>query len=173
MMTLTQTDFKEIKVEAIKDNAFKLIASDWMLITAGSIGSYNTMTANWGGMGYLWNRNVCFCFVRPTRHTYGFMERSAGFTLSFFDEKYRDALNFCGSRSGRDVNKAAETGITPVGGDSGSVFFEEARMILECRKIYFQDINPANFIDSEINKNYPGKDYHRMYVGEIVKCLIM
>jgi len=164
-------EFVEIKPEQITDNTFKLIGSDWMLITAGTLDAYNTMTASWGGFGVLWNKNVCFCFVRPTRHTYGFMEKADTFTLTFFDEEYRDALKFCGAYSGRDVDKAAKTGLTPVQGSSGSVYFNEARMVIECRKLYYQDIDPANFIDPSIDKNYSLKDYHRMYVGEIVKCL--
>ncbi len=163
--------FVEIKPEQISDNTFKLIGSDWMLITAGTLDSYNTMTASWGGFGVLWNKNICFCVVRPNRYTYGFMEKADTFTLSFFDNSYRNALVFCGSHSGRDVDKAAKTGLTPVEAGNGSVYFNEARLVIECRKLYFQDINPANFIDPDIDKNYPQKDYHRMYVGEIVRCL--
>lgn len=156
----------------IKDNPFKLIGKDWMLITAGGIRKFNMMTASWGALGVLWNMNVAFVVVRPTRHTYGFMEKSGFFTLSFFDEKYRDALNFCGSKSGRDTDKAAKTGLTPVETGSGAVCFGEARMVLVCRKLYHQDISPANFADPSIDANYPAKDYHRMYVGEITECLL-
>lgn len=163
--------FVEIKPDQITDNTFKLIGLDWMLITAGTLDSYNTMTASWGGFGVLWNKNICFCVVRPNRYTYGFMEKADTFTLSFFDNNYRNALIFCGSHSGRDVDKAAETGLTPVETGNGSVYFNEARLVIECRKLYFQDINPANFIDPDIDKNYPQKDYHRMYVGEVVRCL--
>ncbi|HHV99230.1 MAG TPA: flavin reductase family protein [Clostridiaceae bacterium] len=164
--------FVEIKPEQITDNTFKLIGSDWMLVTAGTLGSYNTMTASWGGFGVLWNKNVCFCVVRPSRYTYGFMEKADTFTLAFFDDNYRKALAFCGSHSGRDVDKAAKTGLTPVESGNGSVYFDEARLVLECRKLYFQDLNPANFIDMGIDKEYyPEKDYHRMYVGEVIRCL--
>lgn len=160
--------FKTIKCTELEDNTFKLIGSDWMLITAGSASSFNTMTASWGGLGVLWNKNVCYVFVRPTRHTYGFMERNDHFSLSFFDERHRNALNFCGTHSGRDVDKIAETGLTPAEDQSGTIYFSEARILLVCRKMYYQDINPANFIDPTIDKNYPGKDYHRMYIGEII-----
>lgn len=167
-----ENGFKSINPERISDNAFKLIGKDWMLITAGTADSYNTMTASWGGLGILWNKKVCFCFVRPTRHTYNFIEKANSFTLSFYDEKYRDMLQYCGAKSGRDVDKAASTGITPVAGTGGSVYFAEARLVLECRKLYYQDITPGNFIDPELDRHYPLKDYHRMYVGEIVNCLV-
>ena len=59
--------------------------------------------------------------------------------------------------------------LTPHSGSMDNVYFTEARMIIECRKIYFQDIDPRNFLDPGIEKNYPLKDYHRLYIGEIVK----
>ncbi|HBU70463.1 MAG TPA: flavin reductase [Elusimicrobia bacterium] len=163
--------FKEINPAELKDNVFKLIGADWMLIGAGNSKAYNMMTASWGGLGVLWNKNVCFCFIRPGRYTYDFMENSVGFGLSFFGEEYREALNYCGSHSGRSENKALKTGLTPVFEDS-KVYFEQARLVLLCDKLYFSDINPMNFIDKAIDANYPKKDYHRMYVGEIKKCLL-
>ncbi len=163
---------KSVRPEEINDNVFSLIGADWMLITAGTMESYNTMTASWGGMGVLWNKNVCFCFVRPTRHTYSFMEKSECFTLSFFTEKYRKVLNYCGSHSGKDVDKVKETGLTPVKSASGAVYFAEARLVMECGKMYFQDIDPSHFLKSGIDGLYPQKDYHRMYIGEILNCLV-
>jgi flavin reductase (DIM6/NTAB) family NADH-FMN oxidoreductase RutF len=163
--------FTETKPELLTDNPFKLIGADWMLITAGSPDSYNTMTASWGGLGVLWERKVCYIFIRPTRHTYAFIERSQDFTISFFEEKYRSALQFCGSHSGRDTDKIKGAGLTPVK-EGGVVYFEEARLVLECRKLYFQDISPECFLDPKIDGMYPMKDYHRMYVGEIRKCLV-
>ena len=164
-------NFKPIDVHQITDNCFKLIAEDWMLVTGGDISSFNTMTASWGTFGELWNRKICICFVRPTRYTYEFMEKHEYFTLSFFEEKYRDILKFCGTKSGRDYDKIKETGLTPQAGSSGAVYFGEARLVLECRKIYYHDLNPEFFQDQTINKEYSLKDYHRMYIGEIMNCL--
>ncbi|MFC1669641.1 flavin reductase family protein [Spirochaetota bacterium] len=163
-------DFKIIKPEEIRDNVFKMTHSDWMLITAGTKDLFNTMTASWGGFGTLWHKSVCTIYVRPTRYTYEFLEKSDNFTLSFFDDKFRDALNFCGSNSGRDVDKISQTGLTPVESNDGSIIFNEARLAIECRKVYYEDFNPGNFIDVDIEKNYPKKDYHRVYVGEILSC---
>jgi len=162
---------KEVKPYHITDNAFKLIGKDWMLITSGIPGSFNSMTASWGGLGVLWEQPVAFCFVRPTRYTYEFMERSPKFSLSFFEERYRKALTFCGSHSGRDTDKIAGSGLTPRI-DGTSIYFAEARLVLLCRKIYFQDISPDCFLDPKTHDLYPQKDYHRMYVGQIEKCLI-
>ncbi|OGS35298.1 MAG: flavin reductase [Elusimicrobia bacterium RIFOXYB2_FULL_49_7] len=169
---MTETLFSEIPVSSLKENPFTLIGEEWMLITAGDIKSFNMMTASWGGLGVLWNKNVCFCVIRPGRHTYGFMEKADHFSLSFFSEKYRDMLRFCGSKSGKTINKAEATGITPAASPSGAVYFNEARLVLECKKIYFQDLQPQHFLAPDIEKNYPAKDYHRMYIGEIVRCLV-
>lgn len=165
------SNFKVIKPSEIKDNVFRLIGSDWMLVTAGSPEKFNTMTASWGGMGHLWHKDVCFIFVRPSRHTFSFLENNTGFTLSFFTEEHRSALKLCGSKSGRDIDKVSAAGLTPVKTDSGNVCFGEARLIIECSRIYSQDISPELFLDPEIASNYSGGDYHRLYIGEIKSVL--
>lgn len=155
----------------IKDNVFTLIGNDWMLVTAGTPKSFNMMTASWGTMGELWHKKVCFCFVRPTRHTYQFITKAETFTLSFFNETYRETLNLCGSKSGREIDKVAATGLTPAVTETGSVYFEQARLVLECRTLYTHDLDPQRFIDPKIHDSYPEKDYHRMFVGEVIRCL--
>jgi len=156
-------------VENLKVNPFELIGRDWYLITAGkSVSDYNTMTASWGSMGIMWGKNVFTCGIRPNRHTFGFVEDNDCFTVSFFDsDKYREMLSFCGSKSGRDVDKAKETGITPVETD-GTVTFEEARLVLVCRKLYAQDIDTEKFTDRDNLKFYEKDPCHRMYTSEIV-----
>jgi len=79
---------KKSDINLIDESVFKLIGDDWMLVTSGNINSFNTMTASWGGMGVLWNKPVSYIFIRPTRYTYGFIEKSNTYTLSFFDRKY-------------------------------------------------------------------------------------
>lgn len=160
-----------IKPEAIADNAVKLIGEDWMLITAGTADSYNMMTASWGGIGVLWNWPVTYIVVRPSRHTRPLLDCHDTYTLTFFDEQYRDILNTCGTKSGRDIDKMHLKGLTPKTTSGGSVYFAEARLVLECRKVYFQDLTPDNFLSPEIARLYPDKDYHRLYVGRILSCL--
>ncbi len=164
------TGYTEIKPEDLNENPFRLIGKDWMLITAGKMNSFNTMTASWGGVGVLWHKNVCTIYIRPTRYTYEFIEKTGLFTLSFFPETQRNILKICGSRSGRDTDKVSEAGLSPVESSAGSVSFKEARLIVECRKIYAQDIKPELFLDPDIDKNYPNNDYHRMYIGEVLSC---
>ncbi|MCK4765447.1 MAG: flavin reductase [Candidatus Aminicenantes bacterium] len=161
-------NFLTIKPEQINDNTFKIIGGDWMLITAGNENSFNTMTASWGGLGILWHKKASFSFVRPTRYTYEFMEKDDLFTLTFFGGKHKDALNILGSKSGRDGDKISETGLTPVSVEPGAVTFQEAELVLLCKKLYFQDLDPKHFLDPELDSHYPEKDYHRMYVGEVI-----
>jgi flavin reductase (DIM6/NTAB) family NADH-FMN oxidoreductase RutF len=164
-------DYKRVPVDTIAMNPFHAIGKQWMLITAGTLQNHNTMTASWGGMGFLWNKSVCFVFVRPQRYTFQFMEETNSFTLSFFPEKYRKALTICGTESGRDVNKIARAGLTPSDEESGFVSFKEANQIFCCRKLYIHDIDPAHFLDESLFEVYPDHDYHRMYIGEIAACL--
>lgn len=163
-------NFRKTDPAEINENAIKIIGKQWMLITAGNMESYNTMTASWGGIGMLWNKPVVFIFVRPQRYTYRFVETNDFFTCCFFDDKYKPALRFCGTHSGRDFDKAVKTGLTPMPTLSGNVIFDEARLILESRKLYFQDLDSKGFLSPEIKENYPLKDYHRMYIGEITFC---
>jgi len=164
------TTFKTMEPEAISENVFKLIGKDWMLISAGTIQKYNTMTASWGGLGVLWNKKVCFCVIRPQRYTYQFMEKADTFSLTFFTENHRSALAYCGAHSGRDVDKAKENNLTALEIAPGVVSFAEARLVIVCQKLYYQDIDPTHFIDPLIADLYPQRDFHRMYIGEITGC---
>jgi flavin reductase (DIM6/NTAB) family NADH-FMN oxidoreductase RutF len=147
---------------------FAMIGKDWMLVGAGTPDDWNAMTASWGGVGVLWGKNVAFCFVRPSRHTHGYAERSDRLVLSFFDGSRRAALNYFGAVSGRDADKAAGGGLTPIAFEDGTVSFAEARLVLSCRKLYAQNLAPDSFLDpSIIAGNYPKGDFHTMYVAEI------
>lgn len=162
--------FHTMKPEELKENPFHLIGHDWMLVTSGNAENFNTMTASWGGVGFLWNKNVCHVYIRPNRYTYEFVEQNHTLTLSFFDEAYRDALKFCGSHSGRDVDKCKETGLTPMPVGE-CVSFSEARLILRCRVLYQQDMTEDAFLDKSLLSNYHGDDYHRVYICEIEEML--
>ncbi|MGF1584963.1 MAG: flavin reductase family protein [Bacteroidales bacterium] len=164
--------FKPLNIKELDRNLFSLLDDDWMLITAGSLGYFNTMTASWGGFGILWNKPVAFIFVRPQRHTLGFIENQEYFTLSVFGEEYRDILNICGSVSGRDTDKIAETGLIPVETDNKGVFFKQADLYMECHKIYRDRINSEGFIMKEFDrKHYKDKDHHFMFIGELITCM--
>ena len=164
--------FKEINIADLSFNPFSKIGSQWMLITAGDESGFNTMTASWGGMGVLWGKNVVTTYIRPQRYTKKFVDANDTFTVSFYGPEYKKALDICGSRSGRDCDKVKEAGLTPYFTD-GTCAFEEAEMILVCRKLYEDTMPPENFIAKENDaKWYPNKDYHTMYISGIEKVLI-
>jgi len=158
-------EFKKILPSEL-DGVFETVGKGWFLLGAGSAADHNMMTCSWGGLGVLWNKDVSFIFVRPTRHTFGYVENELKYSICLFDEEYRDALNFCGTHSGRDCDKAQEAGLTPIDID-GTVAFAEAKTVLICEKVYFDDIKPEQFLEYNLRKHYPKSDYHRMYVGEI------
>ena len=162
---------KEINIRELKDNFVKMISNDWALLTAGKSDDFNTMTVSWGGIGELWNKDVCFVFVRPQRYTYEFMEKNGYFSLSFFGGEYKKELGVCGSKSGRDIDKISETGFSPI--DLGkAVGFEQAKVNIVLKKLAYQDMKPDGFIDESIMNNYANNDFHRVYIGEIVKVIV-
>jgi flavin reductase (DIM6/NTAB) family NADH-FMN oxidoreductase RutF len=164
--------FTECRLKSLDENVFSLLDDVWMLITAGKKNSLNTMTASWGGFGFLWNKPVAFIFIRPQRHTLGYIKEQDNFTLSFFDSKYKDILSYCGSVSGKTVDKIEETGLIPVETMDGGVFFKQSYLMMECRKLYTDQIKPGNFIIRELEeKIYREKDYHYMFIGEITSCM--
>lgn len=162
--------FRQIMPSEMGGDVFSRIGKQWMLVSAGNESGMNMMTASWGALGVLWNKPVSTIYIRPSRHTMSFIENEDTYALCFFPEDYREALTFCGRRSGRDVDKVKETGLTPCF-DHGAPYFEEAELVLICRKLYAQDMDPEKFLDDTIEGNYNGTDYHRIYVGEIVTVL--
>ena len=163
--------FKTVDPKELKDNVFSLIGDRWMLITAGTGEDLNTMTASWGGLGILWGAPAATCYIRPQRYTKEFVDREEYFTLTFFEEEHRQALALCGSKSGRDVDKVKECGFTVRTAPCGAPYFEEASLVLVCRKRFAQGMDPANIPEDVKASVYPTQDYHTMYIGEIVEVL--
>ena len=172
--------YKENSVKDLKLNPMTLFGEDWMALTAGNEErGYNTMCIAWGHMGSLWERDshanrlpTVTCFVRPQRYTKEFMDQEDLFTLSHFPSSMKKALGYIGSHSGRDGDKARDAGLTPVF-DQDTTYFEEADMVLICRKLYQAPFLEEGFTDkSLIDFNYPKKDFHEMYIGEILKVLV-
>ena len=149
-------------------NPFTTIGKKWFLLTAGTLEHYNTMTCSWGAMGEIWNSPSLTAYVRTNRHTFGYLEEQNLFTISVFPETYRSALAYCGSHSGRDVDKAKETGLTPTA-LGGSVSFEEAELVFVCEKVYAQDMDENCFVLPELTEKFYSTDpMHKMYIGRIV-----
>jgi len=167
---------KEISVKDLQLNPMEQIAHQWMLVTAGDEkNGYNTMTASWGHLGSVWGHGgglpTSVIFVRPQRYTKAFVDREDLYTLCFFKPEYKQALGYLGSHSGRDGDKVAAAGLTPVFGE-GCTWFAEADLVLVCRKLYRATLLEEHFLDhSVVEECYPERDFHDLYIGEIVRVL--
>lgn len=166
--------YRKIDADKLPGNIIKMLTNDWMLVTAGDDSKFNMMTASWGGIGVLWGKPVTFCFINPARYTFQFMEKGDNYTLSFYTEVYRDALQYCGSVSGKDVDKIAGSGLTPITLPSGAKAFGEAWLIIECKKILGQQISKDAVFDENAKENWSadGKQFHKIFAGEILNIWV-
>lgn len=142
-----------------------------LLLTSGdfSLRDFNAMTIGWGSLGYMWRRPFIQVVVRPVRYTYAFIERYDTFTVTAFPKEFDSALSLLGTKSGRDGDKITDSGLTPIPSTSvAAPGYKEAELILECRKMYWDDLAPEHFLNKDIDAHYPLKDYHRIYYGEIL-----
>ena len=166
---------KKISVSELKDNMCDAIGKEWMLVTAGTPEKFNMMTASWGGTGILWGKPVAFIFIRPERYTYEFIEKGDTLTLSFLGEAHRDIHKICGSQSGRDIDKVAASGLKPYVTENGNIAYEQARLILECKKLYADFIDADNFVDKLLISRWYGEGhggFHKMYILEIQNVFV-
>ena len=167
---------KEISVSELQMNPMDMIAKEWMLVTAGNQErGYNTMTASWGHLGSIWGHGgglpTAVVYLRPQRYTKEFVDREEYFTITVFPEEYKKALGYLGSHSGRDGDKVAVAGLTPVF-EGEYTTFAEAKLTLVCRKLYRGSLTPEGFVDTGIiSDHYPNSDFHDFYIGHIVKVL--
>lgn len=164
--------YKLITPDKIPGNIIKMLGEDWMLVTAGNDQQFNMMTASWGGLGRLYEKPTATCFINPTRYTYQLLEKNDTYTLSFYTEAYRDALQYCGTNSGRDTDKVKGSGLTPITTPSGSKAFAEAWLIIECRKLVGQSLNHDGLFDEKVKAEWVGKQLHKMYIGEIINVWV-
>ncbi len=165
--------FKKIPAQELRERPIAMIAKDWMLVTATKPdGSSNCMTASWGGLGELWGKPVAFLFIRPQRYTHEFTEAGGYYTLTWFGEEHRECLAFCGAKSGRELDKAKECGLTAVTDGDGMIYYAEAKRVMKLKKLYASEISPEKSCAPELFEfHYPAHDYHTMYICEILEIL--
>lgn len=164
--------FKEVAIESLEFNPFTKISKEWMLVTAGVKKRVTPWNSKLGWCRNHVGKEYRNCIYPPQRYTKKFMDETGMYTLSFLSEDYRKALSVCGSVSGKDVeDKWKEAGLHPYAVD-GTTAVEEADLIFVCKTQYTQDMKPECFdVKENDEKWYPDKDYHTMYMGEIVKVL--
>lgn len=164
--------FKNIDPKTFVPDTFG-IKDKWMLISAAKPdGSVNTMTASWGGFGVMWNKEVAYIVIRPQRYTLEFIDSAESFSLTFFDKSYLKDLAYLGKVSGREEDKISKAGLT-VQLQESVPYFEEANLVIIAKKLFVQRITEESFIDkSIIDRWYPEKDFHYLYIAEITSVLI-
>ncbi|MFH1214344.1 MAG: flavin reductase [Candidatus Neomarinimicrobiota bacterium] len=161
----------EIPFNKLNVRIHNLWMNQWLVLTCGDFqsGDFNCMTVAWGSLGTMWSKPFAQVVVRPTRYTYEFMEKYDSFTLCAFPRAYRKQMQLIGSTTGRKTDKIKQSGLTPCAANIvASPVYEEAELRIECRKIYWDDLEPAHFLPAWIAPNYPDRDFHRIYFGEIV-----
>lgn len=173
--------FKEISIDELNFNPITMFGNQWPLLSAGNEAGYNTMTISWGHIGSIWGRRgnkahagiaTASVYVRPQRYTKEFIDQEERFTISVFSDDYKRQMSYLGRVSGREEDKIATSGLTPHFQD-GTVMFKEAEMVFVCRKIYQAPLVEAGFLDTKIlDDNYPERDLHDQYIGEIVKVYV-
>ena len=163
-----------MKLEELKFAPLNDLVKNYALLTSGDKDKYNTMTISWGGFGTIWNKPVETVYVKPIRYTYKFIEDNDYFTVSFYDDEYKDDLIILGTKSGKDIDKISLTKLNPMFLDN-SVSFEEAKITLVCKKIYYQDLNleliKENLSSDIYNRFYGNDPVHRMYIGEVIDII--
>ena len=138
--------FQPYPIDMLNMNPFTKIGKEWALISAGDKNKCNTMTVSWGGVGVLWGKNVVYIFIRDSRYTKEFIDNGEFFSMSFFDEKYRDALSYCGKESGRNVDdKFKGAGLTPAFRHN-IPYPDEANLVLLFRKMSAVPITADTFV---------------------------
>lgn len=164
-------NYVEVDPLQLSGNPFHMIGTEWMLVTAKHQDKVNTMTASWGGLGIMWNKNVAFVVLRPERYTKEFVDNSDTYSLTFFDDSYRKTLGYLGRVSGRDEDKILKSGLT-VGDFEGTPYFEEAKTVIICKKLFLQNFDENCFLEKQLVPDfYPAKNFHTLYIGEITKIL--
>lgn len=156
--------------KTLKPEVFSVFETRNALLTAGDRGSCNTMTIGWCTLGRIWNLPVCTVYVRPSRYTYQFLESHDGFSVCVLPQELHDKMNFCGAKSGRDVDKFRECGFTVQYGAGDTPFVAEADWALVCKKLYAQDLRAENLLDGRPEKFYQNEAWHRMYIGEVLEA---
>jgi flavin reductase (DIM6/NTAB) family NADH-FMN oxidoreductase RutF len=164
--------FSPIEAKDIPGDVFTHVGTDYTVITAGNPEHYNSMVASWGGWGILFNQPSTWCFLRSSRYTLELMRKEQTYTMTYFDEAYKEDIILFGMKSGRDTDKMKESQLTSVQTPAGNMTYKEARLILECKLTEVTTVSPGDFYTEEgrqfiTDAHAETNDYHKLVFGEI------
>lgn len=168
-------NLRKVDVTSLAPDIFQMFATKKALLTAGDKEKCNTMSIGWCQIGQLWDVPVCTVYVRQERYTYQFLEEKDYFTVSVMPLAHKKTIGICGTTSGRDVDKIKQCGLTLCYGENDAPFFDEAELVLVCKKAYAQDMAAEYVVDGTGMEPFyvPERgSWHRCYVGRIVEAYI-
>ncbi|WP_003544854.1 flavin reductase family protein [Desulfotomaculum nigrificans] len=156
--------------EYAKELLEQLPKGAFLTVKAGD--KLNTMTIGWGAPAFIWQKPIFLVLVRYSRYTYQLLEQAREFTVSIpINKDMKKALAFCGTKSGREVDKFKEANLTAEPAKVvNTPIIGECDLHYECKVVYQQAMEPAILADHIKTSAYPKGDYHVMYFGEIVAC---
>lgn len=168
-MNIRKVDYNKYSKEALEQ------LKKGVFLTVKNNDNVNTMTIGWGNIGFIWGKPIFMVMVRFSRHTYKLIENSKEFTISIpIENDLRKELAYCGTHSGRDVNKFKECNLNLIEGQKISTpIIGNCELHYECKVVYQQAMEPATFDEYLKKRNYPNNDYHVMYFGEILDSYIV
>lgn len=143
-----------------------------LLTSVDTKGKANPMTIGWASIGVYWGQPIVVVMVRPSRYTFGCVEMTNDFTVSVPYADLAEQVAFCGTKSGRNTDKFAECGFTPVKIDGvRSPGIDECGLVYFCRVVHRNDVLPTQLDEALVRACYPSDDFHRFYYGQIVEVL--
>lgn len=164
--------FKKIDPTEIPEDVFTLVNKDFTVLTGGNPEHYNSMLASWGGWGTLFDKPVTWCFLRANRYTLELIRKDLTYTMSYFDNEYKEDIMPFGTQSGRNSNKMKETKLAAVQTPAGNMTYKEAKLIIECKLFEITTVSPDDFQTEDFrtfvtDAHAEAKDYHKIVFGEI------
>ncbi len=164
---MRESDFKR----DVADTIGKLASPGLLLVSIDAGGRPNAMTIGWGAPGVIWGRPVFSVLVRPSRHTFANIEATGEFVVAVPDDGMHEEVMYCGTQSGRDVDKFAELGLTAVEAAAVKVpLIGECVRHYECRVVHCNDVSDAALADDVRSDCYPSGNLHRIYHGQILRA---
>lgn len=163
-------DYSNVPYTTYLHETLSLLAKPGLLLVAAGVdGKPNAMTIGWATIGVIWRKPIFTVLVRHSRYTYKLLEESDSFTVAVPSRTLYKAVNFCGTRSGRDYDKFKECDLTALHSQTVSApGIAGCPLIYECQIVHRSDVVPANLTGDIQTRVYPHGDYHRIYDGEIL-----
>jgi len=157
----------------LKETYHVMARDGLLLVSQAQRGKPNAMAIGWGSVGIIWGKPIFVVLVRPSRYTYGCIEQVPEFTVNVPTADMKKVVQFCGSRSGRDIDKFARMKLTAVpSAEVSPPLIGECAIHYECRVVHRNDVLPDALARQIVTGCYAQGDFHRVYFGEILRVCV-